>query len=104
MSLPQPAPAAGNRFALVTPNDNSAPLIVVTIIVLVFSFLIFGLRVFAVKWKSFGADDCVLGLAHIVGVGQWVAIFVALHNGLGKSFSTLQGQEISRMSKVRMIP
>lgn len=104
MSLPQPAAAAGNRFALVTPDDNSAPLIVVTILVLIFAFLIFALRIFIVKWKSYGADDCFLGLAHIGGVGQWIAIFVALRNGLGKSFSTLQEEEILRMSKVRMYP
>jgi len=100
MSLPQPAAAGGNRFALVTPDDNSAPLIIVTILALIFSFLTFAARIFAVKWKSYGADDHVLGVAHIVAVGQWVTMFLALHNGLGRSFSTLKEGELSRMLKV----
>jgi len=99
MSLPQPAPATGNRFTWVTPDNNDAPLIIVTILSLIFSCLIFAVRIFAVKWKNHGLDDSILGWAHIIGVGQWAAIFLGLHNGLGKSFDIVEDHLLIRMSK-----
>ena len=98
-SLPQPAAPTGNRFALVTPDDNSAPVIIVTILSLIFAFLIFAIRILFVKWRRHGIDDGVLALAHLLGVGQWTAVFIAQENGLGKALVVVGAAELSRMSK-----
>jgi hypothetical protein len=63
--LPLPAAPTGNRFALVTPLNNSAPIIIVTILSLTFSFLIFAVRLLFVKWRRLALDDAVLALAHV---------------------------------------
>lgn len=89
MSLPLPAPPTGNRFALVTPDDDSAPIIIVTILAVIFTVLVFAVRLLIVKWKRHGYDDGVLGLGHLVALGQWVVMFVALYNGLGKSLNII---------------
>jgi hypothetical protein len=65
MSLPSPAAPTGNRFALVTPDNNSAPIIIVTILSLAFSFLVFAVRLLVVKWRRLALDDAVLALAHV---------------------------------------
>ncbi|KAN0095801.1 hypothetical protein V8E51_016512 [Hyaloscypha variabilis] len=96
MSLPSPAAPTGNRFALVTPDNNSAPIIIVTILSLTFSFLIFAVRLLLVKWRRLALDDAVLALAHAVGVGQWVSVFVGLDNGLGKNLALLTQTEQAR--------
>jgi hypothetical protein len=102
MSLPLPAPASDNRFGFVTPDDNSAPLIIVAIITLTFSILIFALRILVVKLKGYGIDDLILGCGHVVGVGQWIAILLAIKGGLGKSFDILEARELPRLSKVQI--
>lgn len=63
--LPFPAAPTGNRFALVTPDTNSAPIIIVTILSLIFSFLVFTVRLLVVKWRSLALDDALLTLAHV---------------------------------------
>jgi hypothetical protein len=63
--LPEPAPPTGDRFAVVTPDDNAAPLIIVTILSLVFSFFVFGIRILVVKWRRSSVDDWTLALAHV---------------------------------------
>jgi hypothetical protein len=98
-SLPQPATPTGNRFALVTPDDNSAPVIIATILSLVFAFLIFAVRILFVKWKKLGIDDGILALAYLTGVGQWTSMFIAQKNGLGKALATVGAAELSHMSK-----
>ncbi|KAH8750657.1 hypothetical protein BGZ57DRAFT_120495 [Hyaloscypha finlandica] len=95
--LPLPAAPTGNRFALVTPLNNNAPIIIVTILSLTFSFLIFAVRLLFVKWRRLALDDAVLALAHVVGVGQWSSVFVALNNGLGKNLALVTGTEQARM-------
>lgn len=97
-ALPLPAAPTGNRFALVTSVNNSAPIIIVTILSLAFSFLIFAVRLLFVKWRRLALDDAVLALAHVVGVGQWSSVFVALNNGLGKNLALVTGTEQARMA------
>lgn len=97
--MPFPASPTDNRFALVTPDNNSAPLIIVTILSFIFAFLIFAVRIFIVKWKRHGYDDGVLALAHITAVGHWVAMFVALHSGLGKALSLITKHDQDVMAK-----
>ncbi|KAE8449035.1 hypothetical protein EG329_008623 [Mollisiaceae sp. DMI_Dod_QoI] len=98
-SLPLPAPPTGNRFALVTPDDNSAPIIIVTILSLTFSVLVYAIRLLIVKRKRHGYDDGVLGLGHLVGLGQWTAMFMALQNGLGKSLNVIDRNDQTEMAR-----
>jgi hypothetical protein len=63
--LPLPAEPTGNRFVVVTPDDHSAPLLVVAILSLVYSCLLFATRILGVKWKRYGWDDGILALAHV---------------------------------------
>lgn len=65
MSVPLPASPTDNRFAVVSPDDNSAPLIIVAILAAIFAVLVLAVRIFIVKWKRHGDDDVVLGLAHV---------------------------------------
>ncbi|KAH8811109.1 hypothetical protein F5884DRAFT_265992 [Xylogone sp. PMI_703] len=93
-ALPLPAEPTGNRFALVTPDDNSAPVLIVTILSLIFTTLIFAARLLIVKWKRHGYDDGLLALGHLSALGHWIAIFFALQKGLGKSLRIISaGQQ-----------
>lgn len=97
--MPLPASPTDNRFAVVSPDDNSAPLIIVAILAAIFAVLVLAVRIFIVKWKRHGDDDVVLGLAHIVAVGHWAAMFVALHSGLGKALNLITEHDQSVMAK-----
>ncbi|CZR58631.1 uncharacterized protein PAC_08523 [Phialocephala subalpina] len=103
LSLPLPAPPTGNRFALVTPDDDSAPVIIVTILSVIFTSLVFAVRLLVVKWKRHGYDDGVLGLGHLVALGQWIAIFIALYNGLGKSLEIIGSEEQIVLAKALFV-
>jgi hypothetical protein len=65
MSVPFPVSPNDNRFALVTPDDHSAPLIIVIILSLIFSALVLAVRILIVKWKRHSADDSILGVAYV---------------------------------------
>lgn len=91
--------ATGNRFAVVTPDDHSASLIVVTILSVIFSCLIFAVRIFVVKWKRHSYEDGILALAHLTALGQWVSIFIALQYGLGKSLTIVSIRNQNIMAK-----
>jgi len=65
MVLPAPAQPTGSRFTLATSTNDSAPIIVATILSLIFSTLIFSVRLFLVKWKRHSLDDAVLGAGHV---------------------------------------
>ncbi|KUJ13767.1 uncharacterized protein LY89DRAFT_720987 [Mollisia scopiformis] len=98
-SLPLPAAPTGNRFALVTPDDDSAPVTIVTMLSSIFTILVFAVRLGIVKRKRYGYDDCLLSLGHVVALGQWAAIFIALDNGLGKSTKLVGNREQNSSAK-----
>jgi hypothetical protein len=63
--LPSPAEPTGNRFVVVTPDDHSASLIIVAILFLIYSCLLFAVRILVVKRKRHGWDDGILGWAYV---------------------------------------
>ncbi|KAK4551984.1 hypothetical protein LTR86_010776 [Recurvomyces mirabilis] len=79
------------RFSFYTPWNHQAPLWVVTILSLIYS-MIFLLARLAAKYKSLGSDDALLGLAYLVSLAQWSAVFQALNLGAEKLESTLSLQ------------
>ncbi|KAH6838431.1 hypothetical protein B0T12DRAFT_400779 [Alternaria alternata] len=91
--------APGHRFAPPTADNHSAPIWIASILSLIFAFCILAVRLGFVKWNAHGLDDFVLILAHFVGLGMWVALFLSLNNGLGKSLELLSTTEISYMQK-----
>ncbi len=117
--LPSPAEPTGNRFVVVTPDDHSASLIIVAILFLIYSCLLFAVRILVVKRKRHGWDDGILGWAYVsspnlhqdhddltstpqlVALGQWTSIFIAIHYGLGKSLSIVSIQDQNLMAQVR---
>lgn len=99
MSLPSPAAPTGNRFAIVSETDYGAPILIAAILTLVFTFLVLIVRIAIVKWRRWDLDDLVLVFAKIVGLGQWISIFVAYHYGLGKSTSSVDPQDLPRVVK-----
>ncbi|KAJ8117396.1 hypothetical protein OPT61_g1387 [Boeremia exigua] len=91
------AAADENRFARYTANNHSAPIWITSLLSLIFSFCILGVRLFYVKLNAHGRDDVALTVAHLLGLGMWGCVFSALHHGLGKSFTLLDAGKISRM-------
>ncbi|KAF2192178.1 hypothetical protein K469DRAFT_620199 [Zopfia rhizophila CBS 207.26] len=99
MSLPSPAAPTGDRFATVSETDYGAPLFIATILTLAFTFLVLIVRITVVKWRTWSLDDLVLVCATIVGLGQWISIFIAYDNGLGKDTSMVDSGDLPRMAK-----
>jgi hypothetical protein len=54
----------GSPFALSSADDQQAPLWILSILSLIYSVLIFGLRI-SVKTHLTGADDVALGIAYV---------------------------------------
>lgn len=100
MSLPQPFSSDGPRFIRVTPDDNRAAAIIATILALVFSLLVFLVRMLLVKRRIYGLDDASLSIAHGLAVGQCAVLFKGLRSGLGKSLHTLDDDQRIRISNV----
>lgn len=94
-----PAPAAGHRFAVMTSDDYGASAWIATVLSLTYSLIIFSAR-FIVKRGLYGIDDVILSVAHLLALGQWIAIFVSLSDGLGKAVSLLTLKQESRISQV----
>ncbi|KAM0518879.1 hypothetical protein ACHAPE_003869 [Trichoderma viride] len=70
-------------FSPITFNDHAGKLWIVTILALIYSSLAVMARAY-IKYKMLGLDDLFLALATILHLGQSIAIFVGLNNGLGK--------------------
>ncbi|KAH8708381.1 hypothetical protein GQ44DRAFT_691168 [Phaeosphaeriaceae sp. PMI808] len=99
MSLPSAAAPTGYRFAVVSETDYGAPIFIAAVITLVFTFLVLIVRITIVKWHRWSLDDLVLVCAKIVGLGQWISIFIAYHNGLGKATSMVDSRDLPHMAK-----
>ncbi|KAJ9635937.1 hypothetical protein H2199_008291 [Coniosporium tulheliwenetii] len=99
MALPNHPSPSDNRFALVTPDDYQGYVYIVTITSLVWSSIVFIVRLF-IKWGCYSGDDVLAGLAQVVGFGQWLAVFIALGNGLGKNISSPDEIEQFTIAKV----
>lgn len=93
-----PAPTTGSRFSTMSPDDHGASIWITTALTLVYTILTFAAR-FVVKRGLYNVDDVILSLAHILALGQWIAIFVALSNGLGKTLTLVSPTQQSQISK-----
>ena len=92
----------GPSHRVVTPDDQSALILIIALFLLVASILaVFG-RV-AIRYgmtKSVTRDDWAAALATLLGLAQTVAIAVATESGLGKVEHRLSSAHISRVIKV----
>lgn len=88
----------GNRFATVTPEDHSAWIWLATLLALAHSLCFLGFRAL-VKRGRFVVDDGILVAGYVFAFGHWIATFVALHNGLGKSSGLLTKAQQHNASK-----
>ncbi|RGP62946.1 hypothetical protein FSPOR_8930 [Fusarium sporotrichioides] len=72
-----------NRLSPITADDQAGRLWILTILSLIYALHVAVARVY-IKYRMFGVDDVLFGVAFILHVGQSAAIFVGLRNGLGK--------------------
>ncbi|OCL13909.1 hypothetical protein AOQ84DRAFT_385085 [Glonium stellatum] len=90
----------GNRFATVTPDDHSAWIWLATLLALAHSLCFLAFRAL-VKRGRFVIDDGILVAGYVFAFGHWIATFVALRSGLGKSSRLLtKAQEHSASEAV----
>ncbi|KAK4504758.1 hypothetical protein PRZ48_002720 [Zasmidium cellare] len=78
-------------FSPVTSTDRAGIVWVAAILSLMFSVLTLLTRL-QIKYHTLGLDDLFIFLATLVAVGQYIAIYVGLDSGVGKS-STLLSEE-----------
>lgn len=55
---------SGHRFAHDTPESHQAWLWIVSLLALIYSFLILGVRAI-IKWRLYGLDDVVLLIGYV---------------------------------------
>lgn len=106
----------GNRFAPITPNDHSGSIWIPTLLCLVYSVLVVGVRAH-LRRKVYGIDDYLILAATVrqcpppprnswliviklMHVGEAVAIIVGLRHGLGQTVSLLRLSDVSKASLV----
>ncbi|QPC65801.1 hypothetical protein HYE67_008032 [Fusarium culmorum] len=75
-----------NRLSPLTPDDHAGKLWIVTILSLIYTLHVAVARVY-IKYRMLGVDDALYGVAVLLHLGQSVAMFVGLCNGLGKKNS-----------------
>lgn len=75
-------------FAEITSTDRAGVVWVAAILSLLYSTSTLVAR-FLIKFHSLGFDDWAILAATIVALGQYIAVFVPLHGGLGISSSVL---------------
>ncbi|KAF4345621.1 hypothetical protein FBEOM_418 [Fusarium beomiforme] len=92
------------RFSPVTFNDHAGKLWIVTILSLIYTSLIGTARAY-IKYKMFGFDDILFACATVLHLGQSIAVFVGLSNGLGKfnSITTPDQWTISSKSTIASV-
>ena len=87
-------------LARLTPDDHRAPLWVATLICLVFVVLGVLTRLY-VRFKALGLDDYIIGVAFLLGLGQFMTIIAGLVRGLGQSDRVLSQDKVESMGQVR---
>ncbi|KAF7558248.1 hypothetical protein G7Z17_g151 [Cylindrodendrum hubeiense] len=86
------------RFSPIVFNDHAGQLWIVTILSLIYSALVTTTRAY-IKYKMFGFDDILIGLAAALHLAQSIAVFVGLSNGLGKFNSITPPEQWATSSK-----
>ncbi|CEI63703.1 unnamed protein product [Fusarium venenatum] len=72
-----------NRLSPITPDDHAGKLWIVTILSLIYALHVAVARCY-IKYSMLGVDDALYGVAVVMHLGQMVAMFIGLGNGLGK--------------------
>lgn len=81
-------------FSPVTATNRAGVVWVSSILSLMFSIIVLATR-FQIKAHNFGHDDWLIAVSTLVALGQWIAIYTGLSQGLGQS-STLLSQDYAR--------
>ncbi|KAF2155682.1 hypothetical protein K461DRAFT_265204 [Myriangium duriaei CBS 260.36] len=74
--------APTTRFAQDTPDSQQAWLWVASLLALIYSILVLGVRV-VFKWKVFSTCDVLVLMAYALSIVGHVCVYVALHYGMG---------------------
>ncbi|PPJ56170.1 hypothetical protein CBER1_09098 [Cercospora berteroae] len=75
-------------FSPVTDTDRAGVVWVAAILSLMFTVITLATR-FQIKAHALGKDDYLIGLSTLVAVAQYIAIFVGLNRGVGRSSTLL---------------
>ncbi|KAF2207584.1 hypothetical protein CERZMDRAFT_26694, partial [Cercospora zeae-maydis SCOH1-5] len=81
-------------FSPVTDTDRAGVVWVAAILSLMFTVITLATR-FHIKAHALGKDDYLIGISTLVAVAQYIAIFVGLNGGVGRS-STLLTESYAR--------
>lgn len=75
-------------FSPVTATDRAGLVWVAAILSLMFTILTLATR-FQIKFHTLGPDDWLIAAATVFGLGQYIAIYVGLSEGVGQSSALL---------------
>lgn len=90
---------------VINPDDHGPYVTITAALMLVIMTLFLGIRL-AIRWpwnKLAGLDDAATLAATVIGVVQSVAIFEAVHYGLGRHVDELSAARLSSTEKVRFV-
>jgi hypothetical protein len=88
----------GNAFSEVTDSNHAGVTWIIALLCLVYSVLTYITRGF-IKWHMLGWDDLAITIAQVLAIAQYVALFVSLKNGLGRTSEMLTGASRALVSK-----
>lgn len=89
---------AGHAFSEVTDNNHAGVTWIIALLCLVYSVLTYVTRGF-IKWNMLGWDDAAITVAQVLAIGQYIALFVSLKNGLGRTSEMLTSAAREHVSK-----
>lgn len=89
----------GPRFSPVAFDDHAGQLWIISILALIYSALVVATRAF-IKFRMYGLDDLFIALATALHLGQSIAVFAGLNNGLSKFNSNTSEIQWTLSSKV----
>ena len=98
MAAPQ---ATGDRFFVITDDDQRGTIWVVSIICCVYILMILALRWSSTK-GAFGVDDWLATVSTLAGLVQYIMIFVATARGLGLSYADPSPSQADGIGKVEL--
>ena len=88
-------------FSPITANDWAGLVWVAAILSLMFSVITLATR-FQIKLHSLGNDDWFIAAGTLIAVGQYVAIFIGLHGGVGRSTTLLSRENATGLGETVM--
>ena len=84
-------------FSPVTATDRAGVVWVAAILSLMFTIITLATR-FQIKFHTLGKDDWLIAAATVVAVGQCIAIYVGLEQGLGQSTLLLSQSHAAQLA------